>query len=277
MARALRGNPACFNVRNVPDFCISRKNRTFVKISVMMLKIAYYIYLVCIALPVLLTATILTALLTSIFSIIFGGRWWGYYPPRLWARLFCLMTFVRVEVKGRENYSPDQSYVFVANHQGAYDIFAIYGYLNHNFKWMMKKSLEKIPLVGFACRRAGHVFVDNSGFDAIKNTMAKAKHELQDGMSLVVFPEGSRTKTGKMGRFKRGAYQLAMDFGLPVVPITINGAFEVMPRTSLIPRPGKIVLTIHKPVPAPTDESQIRHTMSQTYDAVYSALEAQYK
>ena len=103
-----------------------------------MLNILYYIYLIFVALPLLLTATLVTSVLTGFGSIIFGGRWWGYYPAHIWAKIFCILTFVRVEVKGRENYDKNKSYVFVANHQGAYDIFSVYGYLNHNFKWMMK-------------------------------------------------------------------------------------------------------------------------------------------
>ena len=112
--------------------------------------------------PVLLVATALTAIVTAAGSILFGGRWWGYWPAHVWARLFCLLTFVRVTVTGREHISSGTSYVFVANHQSAYDIFTIYGYLNHNFKWMMKKSLEKIPLVGYSCKRSGHIMVDRS-------------------------------------------------------------------------------------------------------------------
>ena len=242
-----------------------------------MLKVVYYIYLICVAMPILLVATILCALLTSVGTIVFGGKWWGYYPARYWARLFCILTLVNVKVNGNVNYDPEKSYVFVANHQGAYDIFSIYGYLNHNFKWMMKKSLEKIPLVGFACRRAGHIFVDNSDVSAIKSTMQCAEKELKNGMSLVVFPEGSRTRTGKIGRFKRGAFQLAQEFSLPIVPITINGSFEVMPRTTLLPRYGKITLTIHNPILPPENDAEIRSKINEAFNAVYSDLDQRYK
>ncbi|MDE6502896.1 MAG: 1-acyl-sn-glycerol-3-phosphate acyltransferase, partial [Muribaculaceae bacterium] len=194
--------------------------------------ILYRIYQAIIMAPVLLVATALTAIVTAAGSILFGGRWWGYWPAHVWARLFCLLTFVRVTVTGRENISSGTSYVFVANHQSAYDIFTIYGYLNHNFKWMMKKSLEKIPLVGYSCKRSGHIMVDRSTPQAIRQTIENAERQLKDGMSLVVFPEGSRTLTGKTGRFKRGAFMLASEFNLPIVPVTIDGAYEVMSRKS---------------------------------------------
>lgn len=234
--------------------------------------IFYRLYQIFIWAPILLVATILTACITIIGSMLGFGRSWGYYPPRLWARLFCILTFVRVTVKGRENVEKGRSYVFVANHQGAYDIFSIYGYLNHNFRWMMKKSLEKIPFVGFSCRVSGQIYVDNSSPSAILETMRDAEKQLSSGMSVVVFPEGSRTLTGKMGRFKRGAFTLATEFNLPVVPITIDGAYSVMPRTALLPRPGHITLTIHKPITPPAEGYDVHMLMEESAKIVASAL-----
>lgn len=234
--------------------------------------ILYRLYQLFIMAPVLLVATILTAIVTAVGSILFGGRWWGYYPAHCWSRLFCVMTLVKVTVKGRENIDKETSYVFVANHQGAYDIFAIYGYLNHNFKWMMKKSLEKIPLVGYSCVKAGHIMVDRSSPAAIKHTMETAEKRLKGGMSLVVFPEGSRSHTGKMRPFKRGAFKLASEFGLPLVPVTIDGSFDVMSRQSKVPHWGHITLTIHKPVAAPKDEHESQELMESTHDTINSAL-----
>lgn len=239
--------------------------------------ILYRIYQFCFAFPLLLVLTIITALVTGIGSMLFRGTWWGYYPPHLWSKAFCILSLVKVKVSGLENINPRQSYVFIANHQGAYDIFAVYGYLGHRFKWMMKKSLEKIPFIGFACRCAGHIFVDNSSSAAIIKTMHAAESQLKDGISLVVFPEGSRTRTGKMGRFKRGAYQLACEFKMPMVPVTIDGAYEVMPRTSLLPRYGTIRLTIHKPIAPPTEESEIHELMNTTFNTIRNGLRKQWQ
>lgn len=237
--------------------------------------IFYYIYLFLIAAPLLLLSTTLTALLTILGSALGMGRTWGYYLPRLWARSICLLTFVKVKVKGRENVNQSQSYVFVANHQGAYDIFSIYGYLGHNFRWMMKKALEKIPLVGYSCRVSGQIYVDNSSPTAIRETMKDAEKQLSTGMSVVVFPEGARTRTGKVGRFKRGAFTLAMEFNLPVVPITIDGAFRVMPRTTMIPRPGTITITIHKPILPGKDGHELLSLMEESRRSVLSDLPPQ--
>lgn len=237
-----------------------------------MLLFLYRLYQFTIYWPILLVATILTATTTIIGSFVGCGRWVGYYVPRLWARLFCVMTFVKVKVTGREYISKGNSYVFVANHQGAFDIFSIYGYLNHQFRWMMKKSLEKIPLVGKSCRMSGQIYVDNSSPAAIRETMEEAKEQIASGMSVVVFPEGSRTWNGTVGRFKRGAYTLAEEFRLPVVPITIDGSYQVMPRTSKLPHWGTIKLIIHRPIMPSADGHDLPALMQESRDVILADL-----
>ncbi len=233
----------------------------------------YYIYFFLIAAPLLLVITILAALLTIIGSALGGGRIFGYYPGAIWGRLFCILSLVRVTIHGRDKISTGQSYVFIANHQGAYDIFSIYGYLGHNFRGMMKKSLERIPLVGYSCKVSGHIFVDNSSPSAVRATMQAAEQRLAGGMSVVIFPEGSRTLDGRMHAFRRGAFTLAVEFGLPVVPITIDGAYKILRRGSLLPQPGRIKLTIHDPIEAPEGgRHELADLMDKSYKAIASAL-----
>ena len=206
-----------------------------------------FLYQWIIVMPIMVVITIMTALITIIGCFLGNHRVWGYYPGLIWSRLFCLISLVRIEVRGREKLDRSTSYVFVANHQGAYDIFLIYGYLGHKFKWMMKSSLRRIPFVGAACAAAGFIFVDRSG-KGLRETLAAAEKILTGGMSLVVFPEGSRTPDGKIHRFKKGAYQIADDLSLPVVPLTIDGSYRVLSKNSKLIRPGKIVLTVHDPI-----------------------------
>lgn len=234
--------------------------------------VLYRIYQIVFMAPVLLLLTAVTATVIIIGSSLGGGRWWGYYPGVLWGKLFCWLTFVKVTVSGRENIDADTSYVFVANHQGAYDIFSIYGFLGHKFRWMMKKSLEKIPLVGFSCKKSGQIYVDNSTPSALRSTMDQAQAQLKGGMSLVIFPEGARTWDGNVRAFKRGAYKLAAEFKLPMVPVTIDGAFDVLPRFKMVPHWGHIKLTIHKPVPPPPSEHETQQTVEATREAILSAL-----
>lgn len=223
-------------------------------------------------LPVIVVWTIVTATFTMIACALGGGRWAGYYPQVLWARVFCWLAFVRVKVKGRENVDKGRSYMFLANHQGAYDIFSIYGYLGHNFRWMMKEPLRRIPFVGFACEASRQVFVDNTSIAGIKRTIAGAEDHLRHGMSMVIFPEGARTWDGRMRPFKKGAFLLAKEFNLPVVPLTIEGSFEVMPRFRRIPRPGRITITIHRPVEPPAGGYRRDELMQTVYNVIASAL-----
>ncbi len=234
--------------------------------------ILYRIYQILIMIPLLAVATVIAAVVTVIGSALGFGRWWGYYPQVLWAKLFCWLAFVRVTVKGRENIDPKVSYVFVANHQGAYDIFTVYGYLGHNFRWMMKQSLRKIPFVGWACAWSRQIFVDNSSASATRRTMQEAEQQLSGGMSLVVFPEGARSWTGKMSRFKKGAFRLAIEFNLPVVPLTIDGAFDVLPRFKKMPNPGHICLTIHKPIYPSADGHDLSELMEESYREIEGGL-----
>lgn len=223
-------------------------------------------------LPLLVISTILASLAVGIGSMLGGGKWWGYYPAKCWGKFVCWITLVKVTVKGQENIDAKKPYVFVANHQSAYDIFAVYGYLGHNFRWLMKKSLEKIPFLGWGCKRAGHVFVDNSTPAAVRETMATARKQLQKDMSITVFPEGSRSWDGKMIQFKKGAYLLAVQFNLPIVPVTIDGAFDVMPRFEKLPKWGHIKITIHKPIEVPEGGFRVKDVMAESYDAIHSAL-----
>lgn len=238
----------------------------------------YRIYQVCIALPILLVLTILTALVTIVGSFIGSAHFWGYHPGKIWSKLVCYVLFLPIKVKRNKLVEKNKSYIFVANHQGAFDIFLIYGFLGRNFKWMMKKSLRSIPFVGKACQSAGHIFVDKSGPKKIQETIEQARHTLKDGTSLVVFPEGRRTFTGKMGPFKKGAFQLADDLQLPVVPLTIDGSFDVLPRTGKFVNWHRMTLTMHDPIyPKGHGPEDIKEITEEAYAAVQSQLPDKYK
>ena len=193
------------------------------------MKYLYILYQYLIAFPIILVLTLFTALVTILcFS-------WknGALPHTIqvfWSRSLIHLLLVPVTVSGEENIHQGQSYVFVSNHQSFLDVFAIYGWLPVNFKWLMKKELRRIPVVGFACKVAGHIFVDRANAKAALQSIKEIESELQDGVCTVIFPEGTRTRTGEMGRFKRGAFQVALDLHLPVVPISLSGCYEAMPR-----------------------------------------------
>jgi 1-acyl-sn-glycerol-3-phosphate acyltransferase len=222
----------------------------------------------------------LTALATIIGCALGGAKTWGYYPAMLWSRFMCWIMLLPVKVEGRELLDKKQSYVFVANHQGPYDIFLVYGYLGRSFRWMMKKSLRNIPLVGKACESAGHIMVDKSGPKAIHRTYEQAEQVLKHGVSLVVFPEGARSFTGHMAKFRRGAFQLADELHLPVVPVTIDGSFDVLPRQKGINFVTwhRLRLVIHAPIVSEEQGSEaVQKTLEQSYETIMQALPPQYQ
>lgn len=242
------------------------------------MRVLYNIYLICFALPVFLVLTVLTAVVTIIGSFLGGAHIWGYYPGKVWSILTCFVLLLPVKVNGREKLHKHTSYIFVPNHQGAFDIFLIYGFLGRNFKWMMKKSLRKIPFVGKACESAGHIFVDRSGPRKVLETIRKAKLSLVDGISLVVFPEGSRSFTGHMAKFKKGAFQLADELQLSVVPITIDGSFDIMPRTCKWISRHRMIMTIHDPIPPKGNgNDDVMALRDEAYEVVMSALPERYQ
>ncbi len=244
------------------------------------MKYLYYLYQLCIALPLGLLITIGCCLLVIIGCSLGYGHFWGYWPARIWARIVLWLLLIPVKVEGRPHLEQGQSYVFVANHQGAFDIFLVYGYLNRNFKWMMKYQLRQIPVVGYTCAKAHHIFVDKRGPKKIKASYDAARETLKDGISLAVFPEGARTFTGHMGVFKRGAFALADELQLPVVPLTINGSFDIMPRMRDMHFANwhPLTLTIHQPIyPVGQGPENIEAIKNQAYDAVMSAIEPKYQ
>lgn len=244
------------------------------------MKYLYRAYQLCIALPTLLLWTIMISLATAIGCSLGGGHFWGYYPGKSWGWAIIRLLLLPVKVEGRENMKENESYVIAANHQGAFDIFLIFGFLGRQLKWMMKHQLRKVPFVGYACEKSHQIFVDKRGPRKVKETYDKARATLKGGMSLVVFPEGARSFTGHMGVFKRGAFMLADELQLPILPLTINGSFDIMPRM----RDCKWVtwhplkLTIHKPIyPEGQGPEDINRRMDECYKAIMSGLEEKYQ
>lgn len=231
----------------------------------------YFVYQWLIAMPLMVISTTITSILIFLISPIFPNHKISYLPGIIWGKFCCYIFFINVKVSGLEHLDRKQSYVFAANHQSAFDILAVYGWLPYIFKWLLKIELKKVPFLGAACQAAGHIFVDRSNPIAAKQSMAKAVDQLRNGVSVVIFPEGTRTKTGRLGKFKRGAFLLAMELKLPIVPITISGSYERVKgmRTT----PGTIKMTIHPPVDVTTyamDESSA--LLRNTQEIIRSGL-----
>jgi len=235
----------------------------------MVLRILYLIYYWLIAMPLFIVCTILTALIVMIGCTLGGRKFFSFYPGMIWSRITCYITLCPVKVRGREHLRRGQSYVFAANHQGAFDIFLLYGFLGVPVKWMMKIGIYKIPFVGWACRSAGFIFVDNSSPRAALKSIKDAERRLKDGASLAVFPEGSRSPDGRMKQFRKGAFQIARNLKLPIVPVSINGSFHALPTGSITVHPHRLEVVIHPPLTVENDHPVDLQTLSdRTWEVI---------
>jgi len=183
--------------------------------------------------------------------------------PRVWARLLTWIAGVRIRVEGMEQLDPNATYVFVGNHTSQFDIYAFQAAFSHDFRWIAKKELFRIPLFGRAMRKVGFISIDRShGRKALKSLNLAAKR-IANGASVLIFPEGTRSADGRLQPFKSGAILLAIRSGVPVVPIGFNGACKVLPKGALLPRGGEIVLRVGKPIPTSSYTARDKQALAE--------------
>lgn len=233
----------------------------------------YKIYSTLIATPIFILWTVFIATSVSVTALLGLKAIAYHYVPMWWGKFSFWLYLLPVQVEIEEQLNPNQSYIFVANHQGYFDILLMYGYLGRGFKWMMKEYLKKMPAIGAACVFSRQIFVGDS-ISSIQRAVADARKTLQGGMSMSIFPEGTRSYDGKMISFKRGAFMLAKEIGLPIVPVTIDGSFRAFSRKAKIVTRTPLKLTIHKPISAEYYQSMpTKKFMEEVQGIVGSALE----
>ena len=232
----------------------------------------YQLYLWPVFFPLVILLTLLFSTLTLVFATLVNPNRASRMFAVTWAKTLAILTPVRVSVEGVENAHRAQSYVVVSNHQSQYDILLLYGWLELDMKWVMKKELRKIPGIGIGCEKAGHIFVDRNkpkqAAKAIKDALAR----MGKGIGILFFPEGTRSLDGHLLPFKRGAFHLSIDQDLPILPVTLVGTRDVLPAKSLLPFPGAIRMVIHPAIyPAGKNADEL---MEATRSAITSAMPA---
>jgi 1-acyl-sn-glycerol-3-phosphate acyltransferase len=172
----------------------------------------------------------------------------GHYYAKLWGKIALLANRVKVKVEGMEHLNGKGPYVFMSNHQGYYDIFVLLGHLPHQFKWLAKKELFSVPFLGWTMAAVGYISIDRGGTRDTVKAMNEAAQKIRDGMSVVIFPEGSRSPDGLIQPFKKGGFTLAIKSKVPIVPIAISGSRDIMPKDSLTVTPGEIRMLVGHPI-----------------------------
>ncbi len=239
------------------------------------LHVLYKPYRWFVFLPFLLSSTVIfgsIAVILLTFSV--NTKFVSLVCGVLWSRLNSYITPMFVKVAGRENIKKKQSYVIVSNHQSHFDIFVLYGWIGIDFKWVMKQELRIIPFFGLACEKLGFIFIDRSNKGAALASLNEAKEKIVGGTSVLFFPEGTRSTTGELIDFKKGAFKMALDLDLPVLPLTIVGTKYILPNKTLDLLPGRAKLKIHKPI----DTSNYSHDnievfMSDVKEVIRGGLE----
>jgi 1-acyl-sn-glycerol-3-phosphate acyltransferase len=168
---------------------------------------------------------------------------------RLWARVILGVPGVKLEVKMHAPLDPARPYVFMPNHASMVDIWVMFVAIPASFRFIAKKQLSRIPLFGWAMSAGRFIFIDRQNTASARRTMALAAARISAGQSVVIFPEGTRTRDGRLGPFKKGGFHLAMESGAAIVPVAIRGSREVMPRGSALIRTGNVSLEVGEPIP----------------------------
>jgi 1-acyl-sn-glycerol-3-phosphate acyltransferase len=217
--------------------------------------------------------TLLFSFIAVSFSILFGHKTGSYWGGAVWSRVNAFFTPMIVKTEGKQNIDPATSYVIVPNHQSYWDIFLLYGWLGIDIKWIMKKELRKIPGLGYASATVGHIFIDRSNTRKAMESLNQARKRLKNGTSVVMFPEGTRSKSGQLLPFKRGAFKMAMDLELPMLPVTIIGTNKILPAKSINLLPGKVKMIVHPPIDINNySESTIKDLLLHTREVIQSKL-----
>ena len=207
-----------------------------------------HLYKWLIAAPILGISTILIGVPLILLSLLGFGDFGSRTLAALWARLNSQVLGMAVNIEGLEYLDSDRSYVVTANHWSQLDILLIYGYLPIELKWVMKQELRKVPIVGAACAAMGHIIIDRSDSAQAVKSIQKAGKKLVNGMCVIFFPEGTRAQPGEVLKFKKGAFRLAIDLELPILPLTLHGTDRMLPTGTLDWQPGQVKLQIHSPI-----------------------------
>ncbi len=208
-----------------------------------MLRNLFCLFIVGLVTTLLMPFAALAILLTRDTS---GG---SFFAQRLWAPILLWAAGARLEVEGREHLDAGRPTLYVSNHQSTIDIPVLFAALPLGLRFIAKEQLRWVPLIGWYIQMAGHILIDRSNHARAIASLDRAAEEIsRRRVSLIVFPEGTRSADGRILPFKRGSFGLALKARIPVVPVTLEGSASVMPRRSWHVRPGLIRVRIGAPV-----------------------------
>jgi 1-acyl-sn-glycerol-3-phosphate acyltransferase len=188
---------------------------------------------------------------------------------RIWGRGILLVSRVRVSVKGLSQINPARSYIYMSNHQSNFDIPVLLAHLPVQFRWLAKAELFKIPIFSRAMRGAGYVRIDRFNRESAIQSIKEAAAKMKDGVSVMIFPEGTRSHDGSIRPFKKGGFVMAVDTGVPIVPVILQGTLPIMDKNSWRINAGEVSLQIEKPIDT---TGYTRETKDELIETVRSVI-----
>lgn len=230
----------------------------------------YPLYQWAVYIPLCVLATVLGACVAVPLGLLISPRAANVWIAVHWAKLLTFFSGVKVRLVGQGHVNPKQSYVVVANHQSAFDIPVIYGFSGLDLRWVMKAEIKWIPFVAAGCRAIGHVFVERGNTEQSTRAINQAVARLSPGTGVLFFPEGTRSMDGQLLPFKKGAFRLAIDQRLPILPVTVTHTRDVLPPRSKSIRPKEVTLIFHAPITDHLDATVDAQALS---DAARAAIE----
>ena len=224
--------------------------------------------------PLVTVNTIVCGAVSLLLAVFFRSGVPSHWVASLWAWLILKICMVRVEVEGSENLERGQTYVLASNHQSLFDTPILLAYLPISFRFLYKKSLNRVPFLGWHLFMSGHIGVERESPSKARESLEHAAVRIKNGTSVAVFPEGTRSYDGVMRTFKKGSFRLAIKAGTPIVPMTILGSHEVMQRGQVTVYPKTVKLVIDCPIPvANLDEDRAEALVKQVRNVVSRNLE----
>jgi 1-acyl-sn-glycerol-3-phosphate acyltransferase len=221
-----------------------------------------------VSVPLIYLATIFWGTLSLACSLFDARGHWQHACARGWARTLLFLCRVRVRVRGLEHLPRNAPCVLAANHQSYLDIPVAFGYLPVSFRIMAKASLFHIPFLGWHLRRSGHMPIDRANpRRAARSALAAAAH-VRGGVPVFVFPEGGRSRDGRLGEFKAGTFLLAIKAGVPVVPVTLRGTRDALAFDSWVLHPAEVEMILHPPISSQGMRSKDAEALSAQVKAV---------
>jgi 1-acyl-sn-glycerol-3-phosphate acyltransferase len=219
--------------------------------------------------PLVTLYTAVCGCFSLLLAAVFRDGAAAHRVARVWARLILWTCQVRVEFDGLDRLDRCRNYVFASNHQSLFDTPILFAGLPFSFRILYKQSLHAIPFLGWHLFLSGHIPVDRRNAIRARRSLERAVARVRQGVSVVVFPEGTRSREGTMGRFKPGSFLLAIKAGVPVVPVTIVESWRIMSRGRVTVRPGLVRVSLDRPIPVDgLDESSIHRLCEQVREIV---------